>query len=175
MKEIWKDIPGYKGYYQASNLGRVRRVKGGQGTNMPDALGVKREVFGNITSIGYRDINLCANGELTKHKWHRIILLTFKGHSDLQVNPKDGNKLNNTLSNLEYVTNEENKQHKVANKLHAYGERISKSKLKEKDVLEIRGLLKKGTYLQREIAEMYEVDGRTISNIKQGIYWKHVK
>lgn len=86
-----------------------------------------------------------------------------------QVNHKDGNKLNNSVENLEWVTNMENRQHAVKNLLHLTGEKCSWSKLTQKDVVFIR-LSKDLT--AKELAEKYNVSVSTIRAVKQGKSWK---
>lgn len=86
-----------------------------------------------------------------------------------QVNHKDGNKLNNSAENLEWVTNMENRQHAVKNLLHLTGERCSWSKLTQKDVDFIRA---NKTLTQKELAEKYNVTVPTIRAVKQGRSWK---
>ena len=61
---------------------------------------------------GYYRITLrTANKKSKKYAVHRLVMATFVHDSDLEVNHKDGNKINNKLSNLEYVTGDENKHH----------------------------------------------------------------
>lgn len=86
-----------------------------------------------------------------------------------QVNHKDGNKLNNSAENLEWVTNMENRQHAVKNLLQRTGESCSWSKLTQKDVDFIRS---DNTMNQKELAEKYGVSPSTISAVKQGRSWK---
>ena len=71
---------------------------------------------------------------------HRLVMETFspiKGSENLQVNHKDGNKENNSINNLEWVTNMENMQHAIRNNLtrKVHGEEVGGVKLTERDVL----------------------------------------
>lgn len=86
-----------------------------------------------------------------------------------QVNHKDGNKLNNSADNLEWVTNMENRQHAVNNLLHLTGEKCPWSKLTRKDVDFIRN---NKTLTQKQLAEKYNVSVFTIRSVKQGKTWK---
>lgn len=106
MEEIWKDIHGYKGYYQISNLGNVKNVKTGN------------ILIGDINSVGYRRVWLYS--PIKKRFFiHRLVALHFcNGYKkDLVVNHKDGNKQNNNSSNLEWVTRSENDLHAFRNRL----------------------------------------------------------
>lgn len=94
MKEIWEDIPNYEGLYQASNLGRIKS---------------KRKVLKpNYTQNGYLKVQLSKNGKTKTYLVHLLVKRAFDGYNNLQVDHKDGNKSNNCLDNLEYVTQQEN-------------------------------------------------------------------
>lgn len=113
--EIWKDIPGFEGCYQVSNLGEVRSYysKNGRLTNTP------RLLNGKIDKDGYKEFHLCKAGKVTYKRLHRIVAEVFvDGDSSLQVNHKDGNKLNNRSDNLEWVTTAENINHAHKTGLH---------------------------------------------------------
>lgn len=95
---------------------------------------------------------------------------------NLQVNHIDGNKLNNNLSNLEWVTGKENTLH--AHKLGLckpqYGEYNPCSKLKEYQVKEIIDLLLSHKYTYEQIAKKYGVNTETIGDIKRKRRWKYL-
>lgn len=96
MKEIWKDIEGYEGLYQVSNLGRVMRNG--------------RTLKPNIVGRGYEAVSLCKNANVTKVLVHRLVAKTFIDNPNnyAQVNHIDENKRNNIVENLEWCTNEYN-------------------------------------------------------------------
>lgn len=111
--EIWKDIPGYEGSYQASTLGRIRSldrvIECWNGRVM-----VKKELQGIILKPSIRDGY--AHVVLFKKlfKLHRLIATTFLSFdlkSKLVINHLDGNKLNNELNNLEVTTQSGNIKH----------------------------------------------------------------
>lgn len=85
-------------------------------------------------------ISLYKNGKSFKKLIHRLVAEAFIPNPEKkpQVNHKDGNPLNNNLSNLEWVTQKENVEHAVKNKLFCHGERHPKSPLTQKMVDEIR-------------------------------------
>ena len=101
MEEIWKDIPGFEGLYQVSNYGNVKSLI----TNR--LLKQNGDNYGYVQVILYRD-----NNRITC-KVHRLVAqaFIFNEHGKPQVNHKDGNKMNNNVLNLEWVTNKENKRH----------------------------------------------------------------
>ena len=110
--EIWRDIPGYEGYYQASNLGRVRSLD----RFIYHKNGHYQKSVGKIlicvpNKIGYCQVFLCKNNEKKKHFYvHRLVWTTFYGEipDDMEVNHKDENKQNNSLDNLNLLSHKDN-------------------------------------------------------------------
>ena len=104
--EIWKDIKGYEGSYQISNLGRVKSLV---------RLHVKKEVILTNTcdSNGYKMTTLTVNGFELKTSIHRLIAIAFIGnpHNKPQVNHINGIKTDNRIENLEWATSKENINH----------------------------------------------------------------
>lgn len=107
MKEIWKDIPGYEGLYQVSNLGMVKRIK---------ILSRKEQriIKQYADRSGYMTVYLY-NGEGTRGFFlvHRLVAKVFVPNpwKKKEVNHIDGNKSNNTFDNLEWSTRSENILH----------------------------------------------------------------
>ena len=104
MKEIWKDIIGYEGLYSVSNTGLVKRVT----TN--------KIKYPSLNSWGYEVVSLSKpNTKLKTILVHRLVAIHFINNpeSKKQVNHIDGNKQNNCLNNLEWVTCAENAQHAI--------------------------------------------------------------
>ena len=118
QQEIWKDIPNYVGLYQASNLGNIRSLDKFSLTNNRFNK-MKRKVKGRILKphlnkrTGYLQVIL--SNDKNKKIWlvHRLIALTFIPNLENkeQVNHIDGNKHNNNVENLEWVTCSENMKH----------------------------------------------------------------
>ena len=109
-EEIWKDIPEYEGYYQASNLGRIKsltRIKyANGGSYMSKEIILKQAT----TKLRYKSVALCKNG-IQKHYWvHRLIALTFLPNPNEwpDINHKDENPSNNNVENLEWCTTKYN-------------------------------------------------------------------
>lgn len=101
--EIWKDVKGFEGIYQISNLGNVKSFK------KSITIILKPVIGGN----GYLCINLSKNSQPITHNIHRLLAIHFIDNPENKrtVNHKDGNKLNNHLSNLEWATDSENNKH----------------------------------------------------------------
>lgn len=156
-KEIWKPIKDYEGLYEVSTLGQVRSLRKGA------------ILLPQNDNTGYVRVSLPVIGK--KHI-HRIVAETFLPNQANKrcVNHIDNNKLNNAVSNLEWVTHKENSQHTVRQgRFHKHG-MTSSSKLTPKDVIEIRNSNEK----QKVLAIIYKVSKPTISVIKSRITWKHV-
>ena len=88
-----------------------------------------------------------------------------------QVNHKDGNKLNNHVDNLEWVTNQENRNHAVENNLHLQGEQCPWSKLTASDVRFIRQHLEIDNW---DYADLLHVAPSTIEDVKEYRTWKNL-
>lgn len=101
----WRTIKGYEELYEVSNDGRVRRLRFINGSHNFEKI---KECKQTLNAWGYMTVNLCKNGKSNTKRVHKLVANAFLGESDLQVDHIDGNKQNNNLSNLEYVTPKEN-------------------------------------------------------------------
>lgn len=101
MKEIWKDIPGCEGLYQVSNFGRVKRNN--------------KTIKPCLLKNGYFVFNISLNNKEATAYVHRCVAQAFVPNLDNkgQVNHIDGDKTNNHVSNLEWVTKSQNAIHSL--------------------------------------------------------------
>ena len=109
MQEIWKDIEGYEGYYQVSNLGRVKSLQTKAYSHIQKkAIVVRREkILKQFPDTkGYLMVDLRKNKTRNTQKVHRLVATAFLPNPDNlpQVNHKDENKINNNVENLEWCT-----------------------------------------------------------------------
>lgn len=106
---------------------------------------------------------------------HKLVMRYFVGKRPrgLVINHKDFNKLNNDISNLEYVTQKQNSQHSVKYRRHAFGERINSAKLSRKNVLEIRKMHVIGVPISL-ITYAYQVSRSNIDSIVIRKTWRHI-
>jgi len=170
-EEEWKQIPDYEGWYEISDIGNVKRVLVGPGTAVGKILKIK------TTAYGYNEVMISKNGISRSFRVHRLVMAAFVGPcpEGYQVNHKDGNKRNNCLGNLEYVTPSENVRHahRIGLK-YQKGEKNNHSKLTEENVHEIKHLVDIGM-TQILIAKRFNVSQSAISLIVVGKNWTHVK
>jgi hypothetical protein len=175
--EVWKDIKGYEGHYQISNLGRVKSLSRAVKSRV-GVFGTKKEIilkpFKN--GDGYLKYKLCINGKEKSVISHRLVANEFLENplNKPQVNHKNGIKDDNRVDNLEWVTSSENVIHSLANnlKIPQKGSEHGMSKLTEKEVLEIRAIGRTKTL--KEVGKIYNVDMSLVSMILLNKIWNHV-
>lgn len=198
MEEKWKDIEGYEGLYQVSNLGRVKRIL--FVNNIITKPTNKILSCNKIDNLGYPQVALCKNGHRKYLRIHRIVAKSFIPNPNNYpcVNHIDGNKRNNCISNLEWCNHSYNTIHalntglinaekrnkaskeniKKAQKSSPClkgGENSPSSVLRENDVIEIRRLYKNKEMSTRQLAEKYNVHISTIQRVLSRKTWTHLK
>ena len=154
MSEEWRDIKGYEGLYQVSNLGRVRSLncRGHKG-----CIGI---LTPRLDGKGYEMVALYKEGKARNTKVHRLVAQAFipNPNNYPQVNHKDENKTNNDVKNLEWCTNEYN---------HNYGtrnERVAKS-LSKKVICITTGEIFNS---MREACRKYNISSGSMTECCQG-------
>ncbi len=172
--EIWKDIENYEGYYQVSNMGRIRSVrrilcdgKTREGTIIkafPDA-------------FGYIRVRLYMNGKSQRFMVHRLVATAFVDNPNGYpiLNHKDENKSNNQATNLEWCTQKYNINYGTRTK-RASGENTKNHKLRKSDVMYIRNNYKPKDreFGQIPLARKYGVSVTTIEKVIRKKNWKYV-
>lgn len=114
--EIWKDIPNYEGIYQASTFGNVRTIEGK--TTYTEWHGERKwksrvlKGRGDNKTTGKR-VSLWKDGKCKSWLVARLVAITFLGEPKYKatVNHKDGNRLNNKIENLEWLSLADNIRH----------------------------------------------------------------
>lgn len=165
----FKEIPGFTGYY-VDKSGRVYSSKSGK----------IRQMKTRYSRCGYEVVAL-SMGKRKLYKYptvHTLVLTTWVGprpDENHNCNHKNGDKADNRLANLEWVTRAENERHARAvlgKKL--YGSYHPCSKIRESDARKIRELRKEGqTY--RAISERFGIGISQVSRICAGKGWKHLE
>lgn len=167
MIEEWKPVVGYEGMYDVSNLGKVRRRYKTTPTRLLKL----------SPHDGYLRAHLCRDNKARMWFVHRLVAEAFIDNPDGKpfVNHIDGNRSNNVVSNLEWVTMSENHRHafRVLGRQNRKGSQSNLAKLTEDQIYDIRRQASSGV-LHRLIAEQYSVCRQTIGDIANGKSWGHI-
>lgn len=175
--EVWRTTERLRGFYEVSNLGRVRRIAPGPAM----AVGHIKKTRIN-PKTGYEQVMVYIRNKYTMLSVHRLVCEAFHGSPSpgQETHHKNADRTCNRDDNLEWVTRSENITHayKTGRKLPQLphplvGSENYMAKLSERDIVTIREDLKKGI-LQQEIAAKYGVSKASISYIKSGKTWSHV-
>lgn len=122
--EIWKDIIGYEGLYQISNLGRVKSLPQKRVRGFCTFIS-KEKILKNIFTCGYYRVTLWKGTSKNRHFIHRLIAIHFIENLNNHkiINHIDGDSSNNAIPNLEWCTQRENSTHgkKAINKYKYQG------------------------------------------------------
>lgn len=170
VEETFVPVKDYEGFYEVSNLGRVRSLY------RVDCRGQKRksQIIKQVRILGYHKVSLSKDRIEKQHFVHRLVAIAFipNTHNKPQVNHIDGNKSNNKLSNLEWCSSLENINHAINTSLRESGIGTSNpsSKLSDGEVLEIY----KSIEPISKIASNFKVHRCTIYRIKSGKKWNHI-
>ena len=112
--EIFKDIPGYEGIYEVSDLGNIKSKHSSNHIILVNFIGHR----------GYKKVNLSKKGVSKTYEVHKLIAMAFLDHkpngNKLVVDHIDNNKLNNTLINLQVITHRDNCSKDIKNKTSKY-------------------------------------------------------
>ena len=162
MYEIFIDIPNYEGLYQASNLGRIRNIKG-------------RIMKQNEDKDGYMIITLHKDGKAKTHRVHRLVLEAFKANTEgkPEVNHRNEVKSDNRLNNLEWVTSKQNANHATRNARITATNKANGiyKKLAEKNSIPVYCITNNKVYESaREAARILNLDNASIMRCCQGKY-----
>lgn len=166
MTEIIKDIKGFEGRYTISNLGIVRSK----------LTGIIMKP--NITKFGYARVNLrkAKNREYKSYFIHRLVAIHFLANPNNlpEVNHIDCNRTNNIVTNLEWVSREDNIKHSFMYGSASHkGLRNPNSKLNNFDIEAIKCLHKTNRFYNTQIAKMFKVSSSTIDDIVNNTTWSN--
>lgn len=166
----WASIPGYEGIYSAGSLGHIRSDRAAT-NSMP---GLVRKPYVH-KKTGYCVMNLSRHGIAVTHHVHRLIATAFIPNPNnlREVNHKDGNRQNNALDNLEWVSSKENKAHAISIGLGPItGVRHHMAKLTPELAKIIRLSFTGRVGEPKEIAKKYGVSTTTIVSVLKNKTWK---
>lgn len=162
----WEAVKGYNGNYLISKQGDVYSVR-------------NNKLIKPFVSAAYKQVELNLNGKATKHLIHRLVAQAYipNPNNFPCVNHKDGNKLNNDVSNLEWCNYSNNMRHASnTGLLHTKGSNNPASKLTEEDVKYIRSVYKKGDkeFGLCSLGRKFGVDHKTIWCVVNEVTWRDV-
>jgi hypothetical protein len=179
MKEVWKDIKDYEGIYQVSNQGRVRSLD--RIVVNKNGINIKRK--GRVYKLspegsGYYQVQFYNKGKRVHKSVHRLVAFCFliNNNNLSDINHKDGNKTNNNVNNLEWMTHSDNMIHAHNNGLlrNVDGENNNMSKITKIIAIDIFKKSWNTKIKQKEIADMYGISISCVSLIKRKKTWKHI-
>lgn len=171
-EEIWKPVKDYEGYYEVSNLGRVKSLVGYNGKEYIEREKILKNSI-QISGSSYKRyaVTLSIKSKVKHCKVHKLVAETFVPNPNNYkiINHKDGNSLNNHIDNLEWCTMSDNLQ-------HAYIMKLKKSKIHNMDRQQVVNMLNSGL-MQKDIAKILKISEHTImrfikkENIKRGDFY----
>ena len=173
MVEEWRDILGYEGQYQVSNLGRVRSLD--RVINHPVNGPMRRR--GGIhrcgKSKGYLNVSLLRDGKTRTFTVHRLVALAFVGPPTEQIRHLDGDKYNNAATNLAWGTAAENSADREKHGNTARGERSGVATKTEAQVRLIKFMHEQG-YGPTAIGRLIGLSKARVHEVTSGKVWRHV-
>ncbi len=168
IKEIFVDIPNYNGIYQISNLGNIisldRKIKVNNYTKL-----IKGKLIKPSISSGYYSVGLHKDGKTKTFFIHQLVAISFLNHKPnkhkIVVDHIDGNKLNNSINNLQLISQRENfhKGNRIKNIKGIWFE-LSRNKWRASISISGKQVII-GRYVTKELAEIaYKEKLKTILN-----------
>ena len=160
MSDLWREIPGWEGMYEASTKGQIRSIKR---RHLGESLIMKTHLVS-----GYHQLKLSGNGRALHQKVHRLVLETFVGGcpEGNECRHLNGNRQDNNLLNLRWGTKIENGADKAAHN-SSKGLHHGRQKLTPFQVFMIR----ESAVGSCVLAKQFGVTGTSISCIKSGRNW----
>ena len=128
MKEVWKDIKGYEGLYQVSNLGRVKSLERYviRKNNKGRQLIHKKILVSCVNTHGYMSLSLSKNNKGVNHRVHRLVATAFIPKVDNKniINHKNGIKTDNNVNNIEWASYSDNLLHAYKTGLNGQNRKV---------------------------------------------------
>jgi hypothetical protein len=162
-----------KGYFEIHENGDIYRL-----IDLSTGKKIHKRIPAHITRDGYHVIRFNYQRKIYAASLHRIIYSFFRGRIPEKhiINHIDGDRSNNTLSNLEEVTPKENVHHAIyhTKNMKVYGECSPRSRLSKQDAVEIYFYKNRGMYTAKQLAEKYNISVSQVYYIARGKAWPHL-
>ncbi len=175
IREVWVPIPDFPGY-EISDLGQVRSFLGHGDYRINQTITSNSRVLSPCFAGKYAHLTLRNAAGRHTRLVHRLVLLSFIGpppHPTWHASHRDGNRANNRLNNLRWLSVGDNNRERAEHGTMPIGEKNKASKLTENDVFELRRLFKAGAK-KSQLAKRFGINESTVARAIFKITWKHV-
>lgn len=174
--EKWLPVVGYEGLYEVSNFGRIKSLRRAYTNSIGRVHHTKNIILAQSISNQYRCVTLC--NHIKKNKRVNVLVAQAFVPNPInkpQVNHKDGDKMNNTVWNLEWATSKENIRHSIEAGLKPKPENTKMAKLNEFKVKAIRRLFRvKPEVSKKAVADKLNMNTSTIYYILNKKLWPNI-
>lgn len=172
--EIWRDVPGYDGHFEASSFGRVRSK---------DRIVVKKTRYGGVmtqryygkilnphTERGYKYVHVGVAGRKVRVGVHRLVLLAFHGEGPVgQITRHlNGDPADNRPENLAWGDHQQNMADRKKHGRYANGERHCMAKISKEQAY----LIKNSNATGAQLARLHGISQTQVSRIRRGQSWQ---
>ena len=174
--EIWRPVRGFEEHFEVSNLGTVRRISP---TRIHGSVGrIIKPFWGTKPGARYPGIRFTVDGRTTHRKLHAVVFEAFHGlvPKGLEINHKDGDKLNFRWDNLEATSHKYNVRHAILTGLmpDQRGENNHQAKLDEPTARKILSIYKTGRCGIVRLGKFFKVSNSIVRALVSGRTWSHI-
>ena len=179
-KERWRPLPGWQGYYEVSDQGRVRSIDRVVTDKNGKAMTFRGRVrVASLDTDRYLSVSLCRDSKCESRRVHVLVALAWIGPrpEGMETRHGENGKLDNSLANLCYGTPEENVADKIRDGVTNRGEKNRNCKLTEMQVRVARRACSEASQpfaLMADLAKTWGVGRTTIRNAVSGRKWAHI-